>query len=97
MFFATSTGKIFVYDFYNGCKELVFEYPKPTFTVDMIVYKCQKCSLAYQKCYQNNASNYKIFIVGDKRKIVIMNYQHKIGKASRAERGMNNDRHDKKL
>lgn len=42
MFFITCTGKLFVYDFFGRFRDLVFEYPKPTYHVSMLAYQERK-------------------------------------------------------
>jgi hypothetical protein len=41
--FTTSAGKLFVYDFFSSCIEMIFEYDKPTFEVSMLTYSKSKC------------------------------------------------------
>lgn len=52
----------------------------------MLVYKCPKSILTYQSSYHTNENTYKFILVGDKRKIVLINYIHKIGKTIDTER-----------
>jgi hypothetical protein len=42
IFFTTANGKLFCYDFFSNCKQLVFEYAKLTYSIDMMVYPERK-------------------------------------------------------
>jgi len=65
---------------------MIYEYEKQTFCLDMLVYKCPKNILNYQSHYHTNENTYKFVLVGDKRKIVLINYIHKVGKTAEIDR-----------